>query len=134
MGNQYFGKYKAVVCDIKDPEKRGRIRVNCPAVLGTSKSPWCEVCVPVAYDGGGDFCLPSLGETVWIEFEQGNPSKPIWVGGWWSTEKTPVNYENIEDIRCIEYHGSKIEFSSDGIVITGGGATIKLKEGNIYLN
>jgi hypothetical protein len=26
---------------------------------------------------------------VWIEFEAGDPSRPVWVGGWWGTAEVP---------------------------------------------
>jgi uncharacterized protein involved in type VI secretion and phage assembly len=29
--------------------------------------------------------LPWVGSGVWIEFEQGNPNYPIWVGGFWGS-------------------------------------------------
>lgn len=133
--NKYFGKYRAVVTDVNDPERRGRIRVQCPAVLQEAKSPWCEVCSPVAYDGGGDFCLPKIGETVWVEFEEGSPNKPIWVGGWWSINNTPVHeYSSATNIRVIEFDGSRIELKQGEIVISAGGATLALRNGNIYLN
>jgi len=57
----YYGKYRAEVVDVNDPEQRGRIRVQCPKVLGSAKSAWCETCVPVAGDDEGDFCLPASG-------------------------------------------------------------------------
>lgn len=132
---QYFGKYKARVTDLNDPERRGRIRVQCPSVLGEGKSPWCEVCSPVAYDGGGDFCLPKIGDTVWVEFEEGNPNKPIWVGSWWSIGKTPVSdYSSADSTRIIEYLGSKIQMSSRGITISSGGSTIEITDSGVYIN
>lgn len=39
---KFYGKYRAKVVDVNDPERRGRIRVQCPAVLGIYKSAWCE--------------------------------------------------------------------------------------------
>jgi len=88
---QYFGKYKAIVTKINDPdEERARIKVKCPAVLGEYESAWCEPCFPCAYDFGGDFHLPKLGDTIWVEFEEGNPNKPIWAGNWHSQRKTSV--------------------------------------------
>ena len=33
----------------------------------------------------GFFGLPSVGAGVWIEFEQGDPEYPIYVGGWWGS-------------------------------------------------
>ncbi len=122
----YYGKYRAKVVDLKDPEKRGRLRVECPSVLGEAKSNWCEPCISIAYDGGGDFCLPPLNETVWIEFEEGNQNKPIWVGSWWSKEKTPIeNYDEADKERIVEYQGVKISMK-EGIL------TVSAKE--IHLN
>ncbi len=110
----YFGKFRAKVIDVSDPEKRGRIRVQCPKVLGNSKSAWCEVCVPIAFDEDGDFCLPPVGEMVWVEFEEGNPNKPILVGGWFSKEKTPKkDYDDAPNERIISFKGNKISMKKD---------------------
>lgn len=125
----YYGKYRAKVTDLGDPEQRGRIRVECPSVLGTSKSSWCEPCSPVAYDGGGDFCMPKVGDTVWVEFEEGDANKPIWVGNWWSKSKSPISYGSVADIRVIEYHGAKITMSGGAMTITAGGVTLSLSKG-----
>lgn len=125
--NQWLGKFRAYVTDVDDPDKRGRIRVKCPKVLGDSKSAWCEVCAPIAYDNGGDFCLPKVGESVWIEFENGDVDKPIWVGGWWSTNNSPItNYSQAPSTRVIEYRGGKITMTQGKIVITSGSSTITL--------
>jgi uncharacterized protein involved in type VI secretion and phage assembly len=29
--------------------------------------------------------VPQLGSGVWVEFEHGDPDRPIWVGGFWGT-------------------------------------------------
>ena len=126
----YYGKYRAKVVDIKDPEKRGRIRVMCPKVLGEAKSSWCEPCVPIAYDLGGDFALPKLGEFVWVEFEAGDPNKPIYIGGLWSTEKSPsASYDEKE--RLITWGECKIIMGEDSITISVGGSSITLTKDNI---
>ena len=31
----------------------------------------------------GTFTVPPIGAGVWLEFEQGDPDYPIWVGGFW---------------------------------------------------
>lgn len=112
MKNEYFGKYRAKVVDIRDPEQRGRIRVMCPKVLGNAKSAWCEPCIPIAYDLGGDFALPKVGEFVWVEFEAGNPNKPIYTGGLWSTAKSPSATYN-EKERLITWGKCKLEMNED---------------------
>lgn len=106
-----FGKYRATVFDIKDPEKRGRIRVKCPSVIGDSTSNWCEVCVPVAIsDKNGDFFIPKEGETVWIEFEQGDVNRPIFVGNWWGDKELPTD-EMSGNTRIISFNGNIITFN-----------------------
>ena len=128
--NKYFGKYRAIVVEINDPEKRGRIKVKCPSVLGESRSNWCEPCVPVAYDNGGDFCLPKVGETAWIEFEAGDINKPIYVGNWWSKEKSPSS-EYDATKRIIEFNGSLVTMKQDEMILKVGSSTITLTPTNI---
>lgn len=112
----FYGKYRAKVVDVQDPHYRGRIRVMCPKVLGEAKSSWCEPCVPVAYDNGGDFAIPKVGEFVWVEFEEGNPNKPIYTGGLWSTNKSPSpSYE--VGTRLITWGDCKIEITNNSVNI-----------------
>ena len=130
MSSPRYGKYKAIVIDVADPQERGRVKVTCPRVMGNGHSKWCEVCSPVAYEGGGDFCLPKVGDTVWIEFEEGDPTRPIWVGGWWSTASTPnKNYANAEKLRIVEFDGCRIEMQEGQIKMS-----IKDSENCIILN
>lgn len=129
---QYFGKYRAKVVDINDPEKRGRIRVMCPKVLGESSSAWCEPCIPVAYDFGGDFALPKVGEFVWVEFESGDSNKPLYTGGLWATNKSPSSsYDSNE--RLITWGKCKISMGDSSLTLTIGGSTITLTESSVKI-
>ena len=112
----FYGKYRAKVVDVKDPEQRGRIRVQCPKVLGDAKSSWCEPCIPVAYDNGGDFSIPKVGEFVWVEFEEGNPNKPIYTGGLWSYKKSPSSSYDTST-RIISWGDCKIVMSGNSVNI-----------------
>lgn len=103
----FFGKYRAKVVDVNDPERRGRIRVQCPAVLGNYKSAWCEPCIPYATDFAGDYYVPPINEAIWVEFEEGDPNKPIWNGGWYKTDSTPLLPDSKpEDYRFISFKNS----------------------------
>ena len=42
-------------------------------------------CLPGAGINTGVFTVPQIGSGVWVEFEQGDPDRPIWVGGYWGT-------------------------------------------------
>lgn len=80
---KYFGKYRGTVINNIDPELRGRILAMVPDVLGIVPSSWCEACVPLSGPSGppmGAYFVPPIGAGVWIEFEQGDPSFPIFAG------------------------------------------------------
>ena len=89
--SRFYGKYRGVVSDNGDPEKLGRIRANVPEVLDTEVSPWAWPCATYAGPDVGLFAVPPVGAGVWIEFEAGDPSRPIWTGGWWGRNDPPKN-------------------------------------------
>ena len=131
---KYYGKYRAKVVDINDPEKRGRIRVMCPKILREYKSAWCEPCIPVAFDLGGDFALPKINEFVWVEFESGDVNKPIYTGGLWSKNMSPSESYN-EKKRLITWGNCVIEMDEDSktVRIAVGSSSIVISEDSIKL-
>ena len=86
---RYFGKYRGIVEDVEDPENLGRIIARVPSVYGETNAPWALPAVPFAGPGHGLVMLPRPGDGVWIEFEGGNPSRPIWTGCWWARDEMP---------------------------------------------
>ncbi len=78
-----LGKYRGVVVDNIDPLRLGRVLVQVPKAMGAGETRWAMPCVPVAGHQSGIFVLPQVGAPVWVEFEQGEPDLPIWVGGYW---------------------------------------------------
>jgi hypothetical protein len=88
---QYLGKYRATVLNNVDPLQIGRIQVVVPDVSGVFPSSWAMPCVPVAGINMGVFTVPPIGAGVWVEFEQGDPDYPVWVGCYWgSAAEVPV--------------------------------------------
>jgi uncharacterized protein involved in type VI secretion and phage assembly len=84
----FFGKYRGTVSDNSDPSNRGRLKVRVPSVLGDVES-WAMPCVPYAGDGVGFYSLPETGTGIWVEFEAGDPSYPVWVGCFWGDNELP---------------------------------------------
>lgn len=83
VGSRYFGKYRGLVTDNQDPQKRGRLEVRVPAIF-TDQPVWALPCVPMANpDGSGFFSIPDIEANVWVEFEAGNLDFPIWSGCFW---------------------------------------------------
>jgi len=85
---RFFGKYRGTVTDNDDPASRGRLKVRVPAVLGDLEA-WALPCVPYAGDGVGFYSLPEQDTAVWVEFEGGDPSFPIWAGCFWGDGELP---------------------------------------------
>lgn len=89
MSEKYYGKYRGTVLNNIDPEQRGRLMLSVPDVLGAVPSSWAEPCVPLAGPTGppmGVYLVPPIGAGVWVEFEHGDPSYPIWVGCRWGAQ------------------------------------------------
>ncbi|MEK7322021.1 MAG: phage baseplate assembly protein V [Pseudomonadota bacterium] len=82
---RYYGKYRGTVVNNIDPMQIGRIQVMVPDVSNLMLSSWAMPCMPVTGINMGMFTLPLIGAGVWVEFEQGDPDYPIWVGGFWGT-------------------------------------------------
>lgn len=82
---KYYGKYRATVVNNIDPLQMARIQVMVPDVSNIMLSSWAMPCVPIAGKQSGTFVIPQIGAGVWVEFEQGDPDYPIWVGGFWGT-------------------------------------------------
>lgn len=90
--SRYYGKYRGLVTDNSDPSAIGRIKAQVPDVFGADVvTPWATPCAPYAGPGLGQFMIPPVGAGVWIEFEAGDPSRPIWCGGWWGTSDVPAD-------------------------------------------
>ncbi len=87
--NRFFGKYRGCVVRTDDDCGRGRLQVVVPAVMGEEKV-WALPCVTYAGPGVGFFALPSPKTGVWVEFEAGDPSFPIWTGCFWGEGDIPV--------------------------------------------
>jgi len=82
--NRYYGKHRGTVVNNIDPLQIGRIQVSVPDV-SVIPGTWAMPCMPIAGKQEGVFMVPQIGAGVWVEFEQGNPDYPIWVGGFWGS-------------------------------------------------
>jgi len=85
MTQRFYGKYRGMVLNNVDPMNQGRLQVQVPDVAGLVPASWAMPCVPLAGLQNGMMALPVIGSGVWVEFEQGNPDHPIWVGCFWGS-------------------------------------------------
>jgi hypothetical protein len=112
----------------------------------------------------GIYCVPPIGAGVWVEFEQGDPNKPIWSGcRWGGLTSVPVaakaglpadpniviqsllqNMVMVSDLPPSPVTGgivlksatglSSIVVNDSGIYITSGAASIQMVGPTITIN
>lgn len=85
-----LGKYRGIVFSNLDPERRGRLQAFVPEILNEIPTGWAMPCSPYAGPGGGFFSIPPMGAGVWIEFEGGDVSRPVWSGCYWAVGEPPM--------------------------------------------
>jgi uncharacterized protein involved in type VI secretion and phage assembly len=87
---KFYGKYRGFVVDAADPERRARLRLQVPSVLGEQTTGWALPCLPYGgHPNEGLFTVPSPDAQVWVEFEEGEISQPIWTGTFWQQRGDP---------------------------------------------
>jgi phage baseplate assembly protein gpV len=137
---RYYGKYRGQVTDNNDPDNLGRVKANVPRLLGTEETGWA---LPAfAYGGASEqglFAVPDVGAGVWIEFEGGDLSYPIWSGTWYSSgtipESAPAGKKVLKTKSghkiVLDDDGGALEITdSNGNSITMDSSTVKVAVGS----
>lgn len=127
MRARFYGKYRGLVTNVDDPEQVGRILARVPEVLGRSETTWAMPCTPYPGVGEGWFVIPAVGASVWIEFEAGDPLRPIWTGGWFGSGDIPRDEAGIGARPRL-----KVLRTSAGLILAldDDGSAITLSDGN----
>jgi uncharacterized protein involved in type VI secretion and phage assembly len=120
LRNRFFGKYRGVVTEVDAATLR--IKAMVPAVLASQPTGWCRACVPFAGNGIGFAFIPEIGTGVWIEFEAGDVSYPIWTGCFWHDGEQPP--QATATVKVI------VTRSGNSIVLDDDGATITISDQN----
>ena len=138
---RYFGKYRGQVTDNNDPDNLGRVKATVPRLLADEETGWA---LPAFVYGGiseqGLFAVPDIGAGVWIEFEGGDLSYPIWSGTWFTSGaipesaqagkkvfKTKSGHKMVFDddggsLEITDSNGNSVSMDSNTVKITAGGA------------
>lgn len=147
--NRFYGKYRGTVTEVNDD---GRIKALVPAVLGDTATGWCMPCLPYAGKDAGIAFLPEQDAGVWIEFEGGDVSYPIWVGCYWHTDDKPTRVA--KQVKVIKTKGSQqmvfddadhsitmtdsnknsVTLDRTGIAIVRGSGKIAITDGKVSAN
>lgn len=92
---RYYASYRGFVVDNNDPQKKGRIKIKCPAVYKKEiPEKWVFPKGIMSGNGWGFYAIPQIGDMVWISFENGDPSFPIWEYGHWLDGQVPTKADD----------------------------------------
>jgi uncharacterized protein involved in type VI secretion and phage assembly len=85
---QMAGVVTAVVTDINDPDKLGKVKVKYPWLPkyknAELSSHWLRISSPMGGPERGMFFMPEVDDEVLVAFEHGNPNAPFLVGTLWN--------------------------------------------------
>lgn len=109
MAEKYFGKYRGKVTAIDNSEGMWKIKAEVPKLLNGFTTGWALPCFSFTMEKVKMYLKVSVGDLVWVEFEQGDLDKPIWTGGWFKSTKEP-------DWQGIEIEENKLEWTKDKII------------------
>lgn len=125
--SRFFGKFRGRVTDNQDPQNVGRIKAQVPDVLREVETGWALPAAPYAGNGVGVYTIPAVDANVWIEFEAGDVSRPIWTGCFWGTGKLPK-----DETAAATSPDKKIIRTEQGLLLSfdDGGKTIALSDSN----
>jgi hypothetical protein len=125
--NRFYGKFRGTVTNNQDPLSQGRIKAKVPDVLRDVETGWALPAAPYSGNGVGVYTVPAVDAAVWIEFEAGDVSSPIWTGCWWSKDQLPK-----DETGSATTPDRKIIRTEQGLLLSfdDGGKTIALSDSN----
>ncbi|MBJ6127193.1 phage baseplate assembly protein V [Microvirga splendida] len=143
-GGAAKGVAVALVCDNKDPEGLGRVKVSYPWHTQENQSYWARIAAPMAGKDRGVYFLPEIDDEVLVVFDRGDVRFPYVIGALWNGKDTPpeTNGDGKNNLRVIHSRkghrltfddgargmvrlelddGKKLEIDDDGIKLEDGG-------------
>jgi uncharacterized protein involved in type VI secretion and phage assembly len=148
--SRFYGKYRGAVTDVDASTLR--IKAKVPAVLGEQTTGWCMPCVPYAGDSVGFAFFPEVGSGVWIEFEGGDVSYPIWTGCYWRSGEPPsdaapavktivskAGHKILLDddggsVTITDSNNNKVTLDSSGITLERGSQKVQISDSEVNVN
>jgi phage protein D/phage baseplate assembly protein gpV len=131
------GLVPAVVSDIRDPRKLGRVKVTYPWLDKTYVSGWARVTQTGAGKARGALVLPEVDDEVLVGFVHGDPDAPFVLGGLHNgkdtvpkLEKEPVDGGSgkVAVRGFVSREGHTVQFiEDDGVLIRTGDGKLSVR-------
>ena len=111
---RFYSVYKGVVTNNQDPDFTGQLTITLPSVLEGVE----VVARPRGNLGGMKYgakaFTPRVVEIVWVEFEMGDPMRPVWSPFGWAIGEVPEEFKDNDTIGIITPNGNKVYLKEDG--------------------
>ena len=88
--SKMFGVEVALVTNVKDPDKLGRVKLKLVRLPDGPETDWARVVQPAAGAGRGFYWIPHVNDEVLIAFERGEAHRPYVVGSLWNGKDKPM--------------------------------------------
>lgn len=127
----YYSVYRGIVVSNKDPQNLHRVKLQVPQVAGDyTIDYWAwPIGIPSTPNMGFQL-IPKVGEMVWVQFEFGNPRRPIWRYGYRGTEDyIEDDLKNLNTIWFKTKAGHKVILDDDNKLVklvSAGGLSIEI--------
>ncbi len=137
---------------VGEGDELGFISAKVPEIFGDAfEVERIRPCVPFAGSKHGFVALPEVEDGVWIEFEAGNKSLPIWSGFWWADGEIPdpkgplvrtfittaghklILDDDGNEVKLLHKDGAEMTMTDSDITIKIGDGTAKLSSSEISL-
>lgn len=118
--NKFYSLYRGIVVDNQDPSGHMRLQVIVPTVTGRGNPQWA---FPRNIFAGENYyikTLPDVGDGVWVEFERGKMTRPIWSLMHPQETKVPLEIVEKDNIFFQTKYGHTIEIEGENIIIKHG--------------
>ena len=125
---RFYSFYRGMVVENEDPNHMNSLQVAIPEIQGGIIL-WA---LPFGQHGGSKtgfkYLSPEIGDTVYVMFEYGNPSKPLWTYHGFGLDQIPEELDGPNKMGIITPNGNLLvldDSSGELNIFTNGNITIQ---------
>lgn len=133
---RYYSSYRGMVVDPVDPKHMNRIKVCVPEVNGGVIN-WAYPKGQHGSNGDGfKYFTPKMGDIVWVSFEFGDPTKPLWEFHGWGLKQVPQVLDGPNKAGIVTPEGNMIVIDDDNgnLSISFNGTVTLNNKGPVVVN
>jgi len=111
---RYYSTHRARVLDNKDSDHLGKLKLFIPDIAnGLTVMALPKSMIGDAFTGVKPYVIPRVGSTVYVEFQGGDPTRPLWSYHGFTLGNVPGDLANPNSLGIITPSGQKIILNDD---------------------